>query len=626
MPDQTNTLTPVALSHSPQRGPSVTAVPDGVAGDSEGDRIHTLFEAQVRRTPDAIAVVSEGQTMTYAELNRQANQLAHYLRREWAIGPDDLVGIMVTRSPRMVVGMLGVLKAGAGYVPMDAKYPKSVIDDMVDDAGVKGVLVDSDLLTTVAGYQGEVFITDVELRALTESATDPDILGTSSSAAYVIYTSGSTGRRKGVVVEHHSIINTLRWRRDYFAFDESEVTAQVPSYAFDSSVLDIFSILISGGRLVLLNEDLRTNLRYLRQLIMDHGVTTMVVTPTFYRLLLGNLHGVTSLKTVTIAGEAVDEQIVEEHYRLLPHTRLINEYGPTENSVCATACDLRAGDSGVPVGKPIWDVAVYVVDEALRLVPDGTAGEIVLGGRGIARGYLNRSELTGERFVPDPFSNEPGRRLYRTGDLGRYGPAGQLYFLGRIDHQVKVRGFRIELGEIEHKLITHPGVDSAAVVCSEGTDGEKRIVAYVVPVGDLNLADLKDYLARMMPAFMVPDLFVPIAAMPMNVSNKVDRAALPDPNSVQASRNGDTAPRNAIEERLAAIWTRILKVERVGVHDDFFELGGNSLKAVQFLADVHRDFGVDLALPDVFSSPTIDAFSAKVATSTKQPPDGVPHA
>jgi bacitracin synthase 3 len=583
--------------------------------------LHALFEEQACKTPEAVALWVEERRLTYRELNAQANRLAHYLRDSLGVGPEDFVGIMVNRSEWMIIAILAVLKAGAAYVPVDPRYPANAVRFMLEDAQVKALLLESEYLRNVDGFAGELFFMDMEIDSLSTPEHDAEHMSDGSNLAYVIYTSGSTGQQKGVGVEHQSIVNTLVWRREFYGFKESDVTLQIPSYAFDSSVVDIFSMLTCGGALVILyNRDLGTDLNYIKQLISQHKVTHILVTPTFYKLLIGQLKGVTTLRAVTIAGEAIHDFVVKEHYKHLPGTRLINEYGPTENSVCSTACDLTERDSYVSIGKPIANVKVYLLDGHFNPVPVGVQGEIYLGGRGLARGYLfNSHELTGERFLPDPFSREKGQRMYKTGDCARWMPDGKLEFLGRADDQVKIRGFRIELGEIEHHLLKHPEVKDAVVVCKDDQEGNKRLSAYIVVNKSLKSPELRGYLSHRLPYYMVPEVFVAIAALPLTANGKLDVRALPDADDLRSGDEADyLAPRSAEEERLSAIWLRLLDLKKVSVRDNFFEIGGNSLKAVQLLLEISKECGVDIPLPDLFNAPTVEKLAQRIAVAQVQ--------
>lgn len=578
--------------------------------------IHALFEQQVCRTPDALAVLFEAESLTYRALNAQANQLAHYLRAQMAVQSGDRVALMVERSPRMIVGLLAILKAGAAYVPIDVRHPAPVIADMLQETSVKAILLDTEFYLSVLDIPAALFLMDDELDDLTTPTTNlSDKLGescTPQDLAYVIYTSGSTGKRKGVALEHQAVVNTLRWRQAYYDFGPTDVTLQLPSVAFDSSVVDIFTMLIAGGRLVIPLEAARMEPRYLTQLILTHGVTHFLITPALYKLLLEQLGGqATALRSVTVAGEATTPSLVQTHYACLPTVALINEYGPTENAVCSTACRLCPDDERVAIGLPIWQVKLYLLDEQLQPVPDGVKGEIYLAGKGLARGYFNQPGLTADRFLLDPFVT-PAGRMYKTGDIGSRRSDGQIDFWGRADNQVKIRGFRIELGEIEQALLQHPAVHEAVVLCTEereegGEALDKQLCAFVVSHCQPDVALLRNDLCQSLPHYMIPDTFVLLDQIPLNVNGKVDRKALWARQSSQGPMESQLVlPRNEIEATLAQIWAKALEQQTVSVVDDFFTLGGNSLRAVKTVEMIYKQLGVEVSVVELYVHHTIE--------------------
>ena len=580
------------------------------------ETLQGVFEASARKTPEAVAVIFDGEEYSYAEINRRANRLAHHLRAEFGIQPDETVGILVDRSVRMVVGILAILKSGGAYVPIDPKYPESVIRYMLDDAGVSAIVLDSDHLRVVDGLSAPLFYLDLEMDDLATPDSDPELVNRPSDLAYIIYTSGSTGQRKGVAIEHRLILNTLHWRRESYEFDENEVAIQIPSYAFDSSVLDLFSMFMSGARLVILKDGYKTDVDYIRRLALQYNATHMLVTPTFYKMLLEGMEGVESFTKITVAGEAATEMLVRKHFAYLPNAKLVNEYGPTENSVCSTATELKLDDEYISIGRPISNGKAYILNEDLEPVPLGAVGELCLGGRGVARGYVNKPELTEEKFIPDPFSEEDGARLYRTGDLARWRADGRLEYLGRLDNQVKVRGLRVELGEIESALNRHAKVEDSVVACITDGDGDQRLVAYVIETEPTPPAELHTHLQSLVPEHMVPSGFVAIDELPIGSNGKVDRNALPDPDGLRKRNEGTyVAPRSPTEASLVGMWQAILKCESVGVMDDFFQLGGNSLQAAQLLLRIRRELGAELTLPEMFSNQTIDRLAKKVEAS-----------
>ncbi|MBA4538759.1 amino acid adenylation domain-containing protein, partial [Bacillus aquiflavi] len=444
--------------------------------DTEADypkekTIHQLFEEQVERTPENMAVVFKDKKLTYRELNEKSNQIAALLR-EKGVKPNTVVGIMVERSLEMIVGILAILKAGGAYLPIDPDYPEDRITYMIEDSGIKVLLKKEH-----KKVNGDLICIDMNVEETEEKFTGklPNV-NNSSDMAYIIYTSGSTGKPKGVVVNHQSILNTLCWRKKSYQYSESDITLQVPTFSFDSSVEDIFTTLISGARLVLI-EDLRLNFNKFIDTIQNNKVTNLLVVPSFYNSLLNTIDNpLENLRFVTIAGEGFNENLIKKHFEKMPQVRLFNEYGPSENSVCSTLYELKQGDQKALIGKPITNNKVYIINREDDLAPLGVAGELCVSGEGLARGYLNRPELTAEKFVPNPFV--PGERMYRTGDLARMLPDGNIEFLGRIDHQVKIRGHRIELGEIENQLLKHGAVKEAVVIAREDKDHQPYLCAY----------------------------------------------------------------------------------------------------------------------------------------------------
>jgi len=575
----------------------------GQTADQEQTLV-SLFEAQVQRTPRAIAVIFENEQLTYSELNSQANQLARYLRDNYDVQQQQRVGLLLERSPRMIIAMLAVLKAGAAYLPLDPRQPVERLQGILTQAQAAVLLLDSPAMQIAASLDLPVFVLDLQLHELQEAATDLHLHIDPSGLAYVIYTSGSTGLPKGVLLEHTSVVNTLQWRNRYYNLNNEHVHLQLPSYIFDSSVVDIFSALSSGGQLVLPLEQRRTDTVYLADLIKQCKVTHFVAVPSFYRMLLGELTtDLQLLKTITVAGEAVTESLLEMHYRHLPGVELINEYGPTENAVCSTAGRVLPGDHPVSLGRPIDNVQVYVLDQSRQLLPLGLTGEIYLAGKGLARGYLHQEQLTQEKFVDHPFY--PGQKIYRTGDLGRWLPNGELEYLGRQDEQVKVRGYRIELGEIEHQLCTHPAVKQAVVLVHYPQPDEPALTAFLMSP-PLSVEDLKNHLGRSLPAYMVPTSFSCLSEFPRTATGKIDKKGLLALS--QTIEQVYVAPANELEKKLLAFFEQLLN-KPVGVEDDFFDHGGHSLKATQLTSRIYKEFGCKVELSSVFRYPTVRALA-----------------
>jgi len=581
--------------------------------------IHKLFEAQVEWTSDAVAVVFEGEKLTYDELNRQANQLAHHLRK-LGVGPETLVGICVERSPEMIVGLLGILKAGGAYVPLDPTYPQERLAFMLEDTRSPVLLTQAHLLDRLDVIRNMQHVTclDADWETIAQEGDANPINGVrSENLAYVIYTSGSTGRPKGVLITHQSLVHSISAR---FIYYREPVTSLLllPSFAFDASVVGIFWTLCQGGTLVIPQPGFEQDLPQIPELIAKNRISHLLGLPSLHALLLeqGEPQQMASLRTAVVGGEACTRELTERHNELLPQTSLFNEYGPTEGTVWCSVYESRPQEleTRVPIGRPIANAQIYLLDSHLQPAPVGVPGELHIGGAGVARGYLNRPELTAERFIPDPFSDEPGARLYKTGDLARYQPDGNIEFLGRIDYQVKVRGFRIELGEIEAVLGQHPAVQAAVVLAREDEPGEKRLVAYVVPEGEAapSVSELRSFLKEKLPEYMVPSAFVTLDTLPLTPTGKVDRRALPAPDRARPELEAVyVAPRTRQEEILADIWAQVLGVERVGVHDTFFELGGDSILSIQVIARANQA-GLQLSPKQIFQYPTIEGL-AKVA-------------
>ncbi|HEY2292550.1 MAG TPA: amino acid adenylation domain-containing protein, partial [Thermoanaerobaculia bacterium] len=576
--------------------------------------LHQLFEAQVERAPDAEAVVSGENHLTYGELNARTNRLAHRLRR-LGVGPEDRVGICLRRSERMIVSLLAILKAGGAYVPFDPAYPRERLRMMLDDAAPRVVIGEAGTAPFLAAESGGRWLpVDADLAG--ESAENPAPVGTPSNLAYLIYTSGSTGRPKAVAVEHRGPVALMGWAREAYPPADLAGVLGATSIGFDVSVFEIFAPLSWGGRLVVVE-----NLLALPGLPDGPAEPTGEITlvcgaPSGMAEMVRSGRLPAGVRALNLAGEALPPALVGELRAAAPAARILNVYGPTEDTVYSTSALQEAGRP-VTIGLPLAGGRVYVVDPRGEPAPAGVPGEMLLAGEGLARGYLGRPELTAERFLPHPFSARPGERLYRTGDLVRRRPDGVLEYLGRLDHQVKVRGFRVELGEIEAALARHPQVREAVVTARDDRDAGKRLVAYVTPRG-LAAAELRSFLRESLPDFMIPTAFVGLDALPLSASGKVDRKALPDPVAPAAA---PVAPafRDPIEELLAGLVAEVLGARQVGPDDDFFALGGHSLLATRLLARVSRLLGVDLPVSAVFQHPTVAALAARIAASGTAP-------
>ncbi|MCW2882567.1 MAG: non-ribosomal peptide synthetase [Sphaerisporangium sp.] len=580
----------------------------------DGSTLHGLVEEQIARTPDRTAVTFEGTSLTYAELGERADRIALRLRSLGA-GPGVTVAICAERSPELVAGLLGVLKAGAAYVPLDPEYPADRLAFMLADSGAEIVLTQRRLRDTLPEA-----LRDARLLCLDDPAEwppgSPSGAGDPLDVAYMIYTSGSTGRPKGVPNSHRGIVNRLDWMQKRFGLGEDDTVLQKTPASFDVSVWEFFWPLLAGARLVLARPGGHKDAAYLAGLIQAERVTTLHFVPSMLAVFLAeeNAGTCTSLRRVICSGEELSTDLAIRCRRALP-AELHNLYGPTEAAidVSAWACEPEAltGLARVPIGAPIQNIRLYVLDPGMEPVPIGVPGELHIGGAGLAYGYHGRPSLTAERFVPDPFG-PPGARLYRTGDLARRRPDGTIDFLGRLDTQVKVRGLRIELGEIEAVLREQPGVTDAAVVVREDRPGDKRIVAYLV--GEAEARELRAALKLRVPDYMVPSALVALEALPLSPNGKLDRGALPAPALVREDNAAFVLPETATQESIAAVWRAVLGVERIGVDDDFFDLGGHSLLATQVIAGVRAAHGAGVSVMDLFQNPTVRELAALVDT------------
>jgi amino acid adenylation domain-containing protein len=580
----------------------------------EPDCLDRIFERQAKRTPDGIALEFDGKHLTYAELDGRANQLAHYLRNLGTRAEAEVVvGIYLERSLEMVIGLLGVLKAAGAYLPLDPAYPRARLAFMLEDARAGLVLTQKRLLPALPPYQGEVVCLDRDWTAIArESRHSIGGGATPEHLAYVIYTSGSTGKPKGTMIPHRGLSNYLAWCTKAYGVAEGSGAPAHSPIGFDLTITSLFSPLLVGGTVTLLPE--APGLESLEAAMLGGGGFSLVkLTPAHLEALGRRLpaeEAAGSTRALVIGGEPLKKGSLSFWQRHAPRTRLINEYGPTETVVGCCVYEIPRGDEGdgaVPIGRPIANTQAYVLDSYLGPVPAGVAGELVIGGAGVGRGYVNRPELTAAKFIPDPFGAQPGARLYATGDLACWQPGGNLEFLGRRDRQVKIRGYRIELDEIELHLSRHPKVQETAVMAREDAGG-KALVAYVVPRGANapTTSELRDFLLAGLPHYMVPGVFVTLPAMPITGNGKVDRKALPPPEGVRPNLEASfVAPRSLVEEQLAEIWSKVLRVERVGVHDDFFDLGGHSLLATQLISRIREVFQIELPFDELFERPTI---------------------
>ncbi|WP_438826902.1 non-ribosomal peptide synthase/polyketide synthase [Pseudomonas syringae] len=591
----------------------------------QDELIHTRFERQAERQPDACAVSDHtGKVLTYAELNREANQLAHHLI-EKGIGLDDRVAICVERGPQMIIGLLGILKAGAGYVPLDPAYPAERLAYLLQDSSPAAVLVQA--ATADVLPLGSLPVINLDDTALqTQSVQNPHVPGLNAShLAYVIYTSGSTGLPKGVQVEHRNVARLFSATDAWFGFNANDVWALFHSFAFDFSVWEIWGALVHGAQLLIVPQLVSRSPQECYALLCDAGVTVLNQTPSAFRQLIaaqGENQQSHSLRQVIFGGEALDTTMLKPWYARPTNagTQLVNMYGITETTVHVTYYPLLAADAertGVsPIGRRIPDLQLYVLDAQREPVPLGVPGELYVGGAGVARGYLNRPELNEQRFLANPFSEQPGARLYRTGDLVRWLDDGNLEYLGRNDDQVKIRGLRIELGEIEAKLAAHEAVRDALAMAREDIPGDQRLVAYFIGDSEVSLDVLHDYLLAQLPDYMVPTAYVQLEKLPLTSNGKLDRNALPAPDQSSVVSREYQAPQGAKERAIAEIWQDLLGLDQVGRHDHFFELGGHSLLAVKLIERM-RQIGLSADVRVLFSQPTLAALAAAVGGGTE---------
>lgn len=563
--------------------------------------LHHLFEAQVEQTPDAVAVICEEQQLTYHELNKRANKLAHYLQKQ-GVGPEVLVGICMERSVEMIIGLLGILKAGGAYVPLDPTYPQERLAFILQDTQVPVLLTQHQLCERLPEHQAQMLCLNTEHMVISpESEENPVSAVTAHNAAYVLYTSGTTGHPKGAVIEHRSLVNYLCWIMKYLLGDKIQSLPLVTKLIFDASLKQLWAPLICGRAVWVLPETMETQPVALLQTLSQQPNSGINCVPALWQVLLDAMEddqtlmpATKNLSSVLLGGEQFSKELVERSFTLLPHLQIWNMYGPTETTANSSVAHIVTADE-ITIGRPLANTHFYIVDQNLQPLPVGVPGELCIGGDGLSRGYLHRPELTAEKFIPNPFSEKPGARLYRTGDLVRYRPDGNLEFLGRIDDQVKIRGFRIELKEIEAVLRQHPAVRDTVVLLREEVRGDKRLVAYIVLQEDTTspINELRNFLQQKLPAYMLPSSFVFLDALPLTPTGKVDRRALPAPHHLESALEPDfVAPRTPMEIQIAEIWQKVLGVDRIGVYDNFFDLGGHSLLSMQVVARLEKQVGI----------------------------------
>jgi amino acid adenylation domain-containing protein len=579
--------------------------------------IHELFESQVERNRDAIAVFFQDEYLTYHQLNTKANQLAHYLQN-LGVKSEVLVGICVERSLEMLVGLLGILKAGGAYLPLDPAFPPERLASMLEDAQVSVLLTQQHLQEMLPAHVGALVCLDSDWQTIAQESQDNLLSGAATDQlAYVIYTSGSTGKPKGVQIQHAGVVNFLNSMHQQLKLTDTDTLLAVTTITFDIAVLELFLPITIGGRVVIVSREVASDGEQLLEILKKSQATVMQATPTTWRMLLAAKWQASNQFKILCGGEALPRQLANQ--LLAQGVSVWNLYGPTETTIWSCIFPVDSKNESVPIGRPLANTQVYILDPYLKPLPVGVIGELYIGGAGLSRGYLNLSELTAEKFISNPFEKAKSRKLYKTGDLARYLPDGNIEFLGRIDHQVKIRGFRIELGEIEALLSQHPDVQEAVVVAKDNP-GNQHLVAYIVSLSGNKqslFARLREFLKQKLPIYMLPAVFVLLEALPLTANGKIDRRALPvTTNSIDISTF--VPPRTPVEEVIANIWTEILNQQQVSIHDNFFELGGHSLLGTQVISRLCEAFQVELPLRSLFESPTvasmaeyINAFSIK---------------
>ncbi|MBD0390025.1 MAG: amino acid adenylation domain-containing protein, partial [Nostoc sp. C3-bin3] len=588
---------------------------------------HQLFEKQVEKTPDAVAVVFENEQLTYRQLNQRANQLSHYLEK-LGVGPEILVGICVERSLEMAIALLGILKAGGAYVPLDPNQPQQRLDFMLQDAGCSVLITQKRLTETLRTYAGKVIYLDADWELIAQAQeSNPTSNVQATNLAYLIYTSGSTGQSKGVMVEHSSLVNAYySWEKAYQLGSQVLCHLQMANFSFDVFTGDLVRALCSGGKLVLCPRELLLESQQLYELMCQQQVDCADFVPVVLRNLVEYLEkSQQKLDFMQLVICGSDSWYGAEYQRfravLGEKTRLINSFGVTEATIDSSYFEHTTGELTseqlVPIGRPYSNSQLYILDANLQPVPIGVMGELYIGGKGLARGYHNRPDLTTEKFIHNIFSQKSQARLYKTGDLVRYLPDGNIEFLGRIDNQVKIRGFRIELGEIEALLSQHPAVSETVVVVREDIPGNKRLVAYIVANGILQSSDIRNFLKDKLPDYMIPSAFVQLDVLPLTPNGKIDRRALPAPAPSNLElANTFVAPCTLVESKLAQIWAEVLRVEQVGIYDNFFELGGDSILTIQIVAKANQA-GLRLTAKQLFQYQNIAELASVCLTTEK---------
>ncbi|MBO3458248.1 non-ribosomal peptide synthetase [Aetokthonos hydrillicola Thurmond2011] len=587
--------------------------------------VHQLFEEKVKQYPDSVAVEFDNKQLTYQELNTCSNKLAQYLQKI-GVSSEAFVGICISQSVEMIIGLLGILKAGGVYVPLDPSYPQERLNFMLEDAQVSVLLTHESFLKHFEGFSSPIICIDKDWELINQEKeynTKSNL--SSDNLAYVIYTSGSTGQPKGVAVTHKAI-NRLVCNTNYITLSPGDKISQASNTSFDAATFEIWGALLNGAQLVGVSKDVTLSPRKFASQLREKDINVVFLTTALFQLIVRDIpEAFSSLKYLLFGGETVDTRWIKKILNDGAPKHLIHVYGPTENTTFSSYYyveELPESATSFPIGRPITNTQIYILDTYLQPVPIGVTGELYLGGDGLAREYLRRTELTTKHFVPNSFSNNPKARLYKTGDLARYRPDGNIEFLGRVDNQVKIRGFRIELSEIEAVLSQHPAVKETVVTAGEDVPDDKYLVAYIVPHQEQivtreaqNFApSLREFLKEKLPEYMLPRAYMVLESLPLTPNGKVDRRALPMPDTISFNNQDYVAPRSHLEELLAEIWAKVLGKEQVGVHDNFFELGGHSLLATRLTSRIREMFQIDLSVRNLFETPTVEQLAKYIDT------------
>jgi amino acid adenylation domain-containing protein/non-ribosomal peptide synthase protein (TIGR01720 family) len=565
--------------------------------------IQELFEEQVEKTPDNIAVVFEDKQLTYLELNEKSNQLARVLR-EKGIKPGSIVGIMAKQSLEMVEAILAVLKAGGAYLPIDPEYPGDRIRYMLEDSNTS-ILLTSSSLSGKVNFRGEILPME-DGAVYNPDSSNPEKVNQPSHLAYVIYTSGSTGKPKGVMIEHKSLVNLCKWHIDYYNVTGVDRSTKYAGFGFDASVWEIFPYMLAGASIHIIPDDIKLDVRKLNDYFEKNDISISFLPTQLCQQFMEIKNR--SLRKLLTGGDKLSSYTKQDY-------ELVNNYGPTENTVVTASFKVDGNNGNLPIGKPVYNNRVYIIDRYNHLQPVGTAGELCISGDSLARGYLNRPELTAEKFVDNPFL--PEERMYRTGDLARWLPDGNIEFLGRIDHQVKIRGFRIELGEIETRLLKYASIKEAVVMAREETQDSKYLCAYIVGEKEITVSEIREHLSKELPDYMIPSYFIQLDKMPLTQNGKIDRKALPEHRGSIDTGAEYVAPRNEKEETLVRVWEEVLNAERISIRDNFFSIGGDSIKTIQVLSRLNK-YGLKLEMKEMFRYPVIEELVNYVQTINRK--------